>query len=399
MARALVFLTDAFGGRGGIAQFNRDLLTSLSSDPAYTRVVALPRLIFDKSPRVPPRLDFRKQSASGKVRYIVESAQAVLSERFDVVICSHINLLPIAAAAAAAQRVPLLLVLYGIEAWTPPRGLAAKLVKRADAVVAISDYTKRRFLEWSGVESSRVHVIPCCVDAKRFGIGPKRDDLLGRYGLRGRTVMLTVARLAGKERAKGIDEVLESLSDIAREIPNVSYLIVGDGHDRERLEEKAFALGLSNRVVFAGFVEEEEKADHYRLADAYVMPGRGEGFGIAYLEALACGLPIVASSLDASAEVVLNRSFGRVVNPERPQELRAACVDVLTGNDGEREVPRELATFSLGRFKARWNWLLAEMSVGDLATHPTLVREPAFAGGWGSRGDKPTPAASMAVEP
>jgi phosphatidylinositol alpha-1,6-mannosyltransferase len=345
MARALVFLTDAFGGRGGIAQFNRDLLTSLANDPAYTRVVALPRLLFEQSPRVPKKLEFRKESAGGKIRYVVESVRAVMSEKFDVVICAHINLISIAAAAAAAQRVPLLLVVYGLEAWKAPRGLAAKLVKRADAVVAISEYTKKQFLAWSGVKSAKVHVIPCCVDARRFGVGPKRDDLLRKYRLRGRTVMLTVARLAGRERAKGIDEVMESLTDIAREIPNISYLVVGDGHDRERLEEKAIALGVSNRVVFAGFIPEEEKADHYRLADAFVMPGRGEGFGIVYLEALACGLPIVASSLDASAEVVLNRSFGRVVNPDRPEDLRASCREVLAENRGIREVPRELAMF------------------------------------------------------
>jgi phosphatidylinositol alpha-1,6-mannosyltransferase len=402
MARALVFLTDAFGGRGGIAQFNRDLLTSLSNDSAYTRVVALPRVLFDKSPAVPQNLDFRTQSAGGKLRYLVQSLKAAASERFDVVICSHINLLPIAAAAAAAQRVPLLLVVYGIESWKAPRGLSAKLVKQASAVVAISEYTKRRFLEWSGVESSRVHVIPCCVNMKRFGVGPKRDDLLLRYRLRGRTVMLTVARLAGKERAKGIDEVMESLPEIAREIPNIAYLVVGDGHDRKRLEEKAVSLGVSNRVVFAGFVAEEEKVDHYRLADAYVMPGRGEGFGIVYLEALACGLPIIASSLDASAEVVLNRSFGRVVNPDRPAELRDACVDVLAENDGIRDVPRELAMFSLARFKARWNWLLTEMSVGDLAENPPLLREPAFTSGWGGGRmygvETQTPTTTVAIE-
>ena len=374
----------------------------MADDSAYTRVVALPRVLFEKSPAVPQNLDFRKQSAGGKVRYVIESLKAVTRERFDVVICSHINLLPIAAAAAAAQRVPLLLVVYGIEAWKPPRGLAAKLVKRASAVVAISEYTKRRFLEWSGVESSRVHVIPCCVNMKRFVVGPKRDDLLRKYRLRGRTVMLTVARLAGKERAKGIDEVLESLPAIAREIPNISYLIVGDGPDRERLEEKALSLGVSNRVVFAGFVAEEEKVDHYRLADAYVMPGRGEGFGIVYLEALACGVPIIASSLDASAEVVLNRSFGRVVNPDRPAELKAACVDVLAENNGIRDVPRELALFSFARFKARWNWLFTEMSVGDLAAHPPLVREPAFVSGWGGGGvygvETQTPTTSVAIE-
>jgi phosphatidylinositol alpha-1,6-mannosyltransferase len=358
----------------------------LADDAAYTRVVALPRVLFEKEPAVPQNLDFRQRSAGGKVRYIIESLKAVARERFDVVICSHINLLPIAAAAAAAQRVPLLLVVYGIEAWKPPRGLAAKLVKKASAVVAISEYTKRRFLEWSGVESSRVHVIPCCVNMKRFVVGPKRDDLLRKYGLCGRTVMLTVARLAGQERAKGIDEVMESLTNIAREIPNISYLIVGDGSDRERLEEKAASLGLSNRVVFAGFVAEEDKVDHYRLADAYVMPGRGEGFGIVYLEALACGVPIIASSLDASAEVVLNRSFGRVVNPDRPAELKAACVDVLAENEGIREVPRELAMFSFARFKARWNWLFTEMRVGDLAAHPPLVREPVFGSGWGAGG-------------
>jgi hypothetical protein len=91
-----------------------------------------------------------------------------------------------------------------------------------------------------------------------------------------------------------------------------------------------------------------------------------------------------------------------VVNPDRPTELQAACVDVLAENVGDRAVPRELVMFSLARFRARWNWLLAEMSVGDLATHPTLAREPAFAGGWGSGGlyavDTPTPTTSRAIE-
>jgi asparagine synthase (glutamine-hydrolysing) len=119
MARALVFLTDAFGGKGGIAQFNRDLLTSLCSDATSGRVVALPRILFDRPGRVPKNLTFRVESAGGRMRYVRESVRAVVGERFDVVICSHINLMPIAVAAAAAQRIPLLLVLYGIEAWTP----------------------------------------------------------------------------------------------------------------------------------------------------------------------------------------------------------------------------------------------------------------------------------------
>jgi len=316
------------------------------------------------------------------------------------VICSHIDLITIASAAAAAQRVPLLLVTYGSEAWQAPwSAVATRLATRADAVVATSEYAKRRFLEWSKMRASQVHVIPRCVDAKRFGIGEKRDDLLRKYHLRGRTVLLTVARLVGKERAKGIDEVMESLTEIAREIPNISYLIVGEGPDRDRLEEKAAALGLDNRVVFAGYVSDSEKADHFRLGDAYAMPGRGESSGAAFLEALASGLPIVASSLDASGEIVLNRSFGRAVDPNHPEELQAAVIEVLS--DPERAVPRELSNFSRERFNARLGWLLAELGVGDAASHPTPAHEPDYAGGDDSRGVygvKSPPTVAVAVE-
>ena len=121
--------------------------------------------------------------------------------------------------------------------------------------------------------ASRVHVMPCGVDMRRFSPGVKRGDLVQLYGLSGRSVLLTVARLAGVERAKGIDEMLESLPALATQVPNITYLIVGDGLDRERLEAKARSLGLADRVVFAGYIDEAAKADHYRLAD--VSPCRG----------------------------------------------------------------------------------------------------------------------------
>lgn len=372
----------------------------MSSNSAYTKVVALPRVVFDAPGEIPERLTYRTASASGKIRYAIESTRAAMGERFDAVICSHINLLPVAAAAAAVQRVPLLLVIYGVEAWEEKRGaLVTKLLKRVNAVTAISEYTKKRFLEWAGVEASSVHVLPCGVDMRKFGPGAKRGDLVRLYGLRGRSVILTVARLAGAERAKGIDEVLESLPALAKQVPNVTYLVVGDGPDRERLETKARVLGVANRVVFTGYVEEKEKADHYRLADVFAMPGRGEGFGIVYLEALASGVPIIASKADASAEVVLSARMGYAVNPDKPAELQAALVDLLSRVG--KAVPRELMTFSLASFRARWNWLMAEMQIGDLAEVPQPMSEVAYAGGlvddraFGV--ETPTPASSTAA--
>jgi phosphatidyl-myo-inositol dimannoside synthase len=96
---------------------------------------------------------------------------------------------------------------------------------------------------------------------------------------------MTLGRLSKHEKYKGVDGILELMPALLKDIPNIAYLIVGDGTDRKRLEEKARSLGVHGHVVFAGYIPESEKAEHYRLADAYVMPGRGEGFGIVYLEA------------------------------------------------------------------------------------------------------------------
>src|SRR5262249_24567745 len=154
--------------------------------------------------------------------------------------------------------------------------------------ISVSELTKQRFLEWAPLRKEQGHVIPDCGDLSEFGLGPKPDRLIERYGLTGRQVILTLARLSASERYKVIDEMLELLPSLARDIPNLVYLIAGDGDDRSRLQEKAIALGLSDHVVFAGYIPDREKADYYRLADTFVMPGYGEGFGIVYLEAMAC---------------------------------------------------------------------------------------------------------------
>src|SRR6185295_7156824 len=100
--------------------------------------------------------------------------------------------------------------------------------------------------------------------------------------------------------------------------PTLKYMIVGDGDDLARLEQKTFSLGLSERVIFAGRISEEEKAAHYCLADAYVMPSRGEGFGIVFLEALACGLPVMGSLADGGREALLDGALGCLVDPSNP---------------------------------------------------------------------------------
>lgn len=376
--KLLVLLTDAYGGRGGIAKFNRDLCRALSAEPLAAQLTVLPRVTpVEPVNGVPDRVEYHTKAAGSKLIYTTKAVrQAVVPKgpSFDGVICGHINLLPIAALTAWMRGVPLLLVIHGIDAWTPhPSALVRGSLSAVDHFVAVSQHTADRFLEWAPLDSEQGHVVPDCIDRTSYGSGPKRDDLLARYGLRGRTILMTLGRLSAEEQYKGHDEVLEVLPDLVIDIPDIVYLICGDGDDRSRLEAKAERLGVDDRVVFAGYVPEEEKADHYRLADAFVMPGRGEGFGIVYLEALACGVPVVASTADASQEAVRNGELGALVDPDDLGSVKRGIREALAR---PREIPGGLEYFSTERFDARWQRVVREC-IGQRDTTDSLHDHPA----------------------
>lgn len=366
----LVPLTDAFGGRGGIAQFNRDWLRALCAAPDVERVVATPRVMPDAPGDMPSALAYRTEAVAGKGRFLRTVGKEVLRGEYDGVLCGHIHLLPVAWLAAQRAGVPLLLVVHGIEARTPSdKGLANRLVPSVDAFVSVSEYTKKRLVRWSGVNPEKGTVVPNCIDRSKFGPGERPAYLEERYGLEGRTVIMTLGRLPIQEKRKGHDEVLEVLPGLIEEVQDLAYLVCGDGPDRSRLEEKAQTLCVQDHVVFAGYIPEEEKADHYRVADAFVMPGRTEGFGIVYLEALACGVPVVASSADASREAVRGRRLGTVVDPDDLDSVQSGILDAL---DEPRGVPDGLEYFSVERFRERWHRVLRDCFRREGATADVL---------------------------
>jgi glycosyltransferase involved in cell wall biosynthesis len=357
--RLLVFTTGAYGCRGGIAQFNRDMLASIATMPG-ARIVALPRIAAEQCGDLPDNIDFRVSSAGGKLRYGYEALRAINDGRQDLIVCGHLNLLPIAALAARRHRAPLVLVIYGVEAWRrhPSRGVRRALPSVA-RVVSISDHTWRRFMTWSGANARCGVLIPCCVDGDAFTPGPKPEYLLDRHDLRDKHVVLTIARLADTERYKGIDEILEVLPGVVGDWPDVRYVIAGEGSDRPRLEAKVRALRLNDIVRFAGYVSEAEKADYYRSADVFAMPSQGEGFGIVFLEAVACGIPVVASMLDASRETVLGGELGLLVDPRDRRSIQAGLLAAL-------RMPRRavahpaLSRYDRPTFVSRWHSVIRE---------------------------------------
>ncbi|HEX6102640.1 MAG TPA: glycosyltransferase family 4 protein [Alphaproteobacteria bacterium] len=355
----LVLLHDSYGAVGGIAKFNRDLLGGLAADPRVSRISVLPRVAPDAPPPASPKLEIRPRPAGGKPGYLAAAfGQRLNGGRADLVIAGHLRLLPAAIAARPKDR-PLWMIVHGIDAWEPrPHSLDPILVKAADRVIAVSGVTRDRMARWSGLPPERFALLPNCIDRSAFTPGPPDPALQARYGLGGRRVLMTLARLAERERYKGIDEVLDALPSLVREFPDLSYLVVGDGPDRARLKAKSSTLGLADRVVFAGRIPEEEKVAHYRLADAFAMPGRGEGFGIVYLEALACGLPVLGSRIDGSRDALLDGRLGILVDPADPQDVLAGLRRLLRAPKG---VPAELARFDRDRFEERLSRLLDEV--------------------------------------
>jgi phosphatidyl-myo-inositol dimannoside synthase len=366
--KILAFLHDAYGGLGGISQYNRDLLDALLADSRIDRVTALPRILGSREEALPAKLVWRREAGRGIAAYLRACLKAMFGARPDLVLCLHIHLLPVAWLASCVTRAPLWLVIFGIDAWKRPRNpLLAWLSRRARRVISISEVTTVRFQSWAQLPADRLRLLPCIVDLAHFRPGPADPILQARYGLAGKRVLFTFGRLVSAERAKGMDEVMAAMPGLLADYPDLVYLIGGGGPDRPRLEAKAKSLGLEARVIFAGRIAEEEKVAHYHLADAYVMPSRGEGFGIVILEAMACGVPALASSKDGGREALLEGRLGLLVDPDDLASVSSGIRAVLARPKGR---PAGLDFYSVAANRARVSGLLdeiAERGAGSVA--------------------------------
>lgn len=342
--RILLLCTDAYGGHGGIALFNRELLAALVAQPWCDEVVVVPRVIPHRNEDpIPAKVTFLEDAAKGALRYM-RTIRAVRRERFDLVICGHVNLLPV---AAVVSRDPLLIT-HGIEAWHHLRDpFSERFLHRCRGIVSVSALTRDRILAWSGYRGA-TFVLPNAVRLERYGMRPKDPGLVARYRLGGKRVLLTVGRIVSQERYKGFDEVIEVLPELP---PDVVYLVAGGGNDTPRLRAKTHDLGVADRVVFTGLFAEEEKPDLYNLADVYVMPSRGEGFGFVFLEAMASGVPVIASSQDGGREAILDGQLGLLVDPTNQAAIRAAIEELLL--PGHRGIPAGLGYFAFENFVER----------------------------------------------
>ena len=243
--------------------------------------------------------------------------------------CGHVNFAPVCDWIKRLMGIPYMVVTYGIDVWDIHSRRQLRALERASLVTALSEYTRYRIA--GQVElGDRLVVQPHPV-RDLFAPAPKPDRLAGRFCLRDKKVVLTVSRLAKSERYKGYDRVIAALGAVASRVPNVAYLIVGDGDDLPRARRHAEECGVADRVVFAGAVPNEQLPAYYNLSDIFVMPSKNEGLGIVYLEALACGKPVIAGATGGARDALRNGELGQLVNPDNTPAIADAIADTLTG--------------------------------------------------------------------
>lgn len=238
-------------------------------------------------------------------------------------------------------------------------GLRTRLLTRADALFPVSRYTAG-LLEARGVAPGRVTVVPNGTDAARFAPGDA-TDLREALGVADRRVVLTVCRLVPR---KGVDTVLRALARTAAACPDVVYLIGGTGPDRPRLEALARAEGVADRVRFLGRIPDEALPHHYRACDVFVMPSRldpphVEGFGIVFLEANACGKPVIGARTGGIPDAIREGETGLLVEPDDPAALAEALTDLLTHPDRAARLGRQGRTRVLA--EATWDHVAARL--------------------------------------
>ncbi len=262
--------------------------------------------------------------------FALSSAAWAIRDRPRLIFSCHPNFARVGVAARAWAGAPFWTAAHGIDVWEDCPPAVVRALQRCDRILAVSEFTKRKMIEGHGVPATKISVLPNTYDAQRFSLGEIDPSVRAEFGLPpAARLLLSVGRLAEPKRLKGFDKVIEAMPAILREVPEAVYLLAGTGPDRSRLEEIAVACGVRQQIVFAGFVPDSRLAALYRSCDAMVMPSKKEGFGIVFLEALACGLPVIAGNVDASGEPLLNGELGVLIDPDNVAEIAHACSQLL----------------------------------------------------------------------
>jgi glycosyltransferase involved in cell wall biosynthesis len=225
-------------------------------------------------------------------------------------------------------------------------------LRRANAIIAISEFTKRSLIEALRIPAERIHVVYSAVEHDRFRPMSVPDAFRAKYGLS--KEWCYVLYVGSDDPRKNLRTLVRAFHLVKRQVGNVKLLKVGAPHflrERQQLLILIEELGLQEDVLFFDHVPDEDLPLFYNVADVFVLPSLYEGFGLPVLEAMACGTPVVVTNSASLPEVI--GDAGCVARPSDVQELACQLQKVLREPEHRsclRRAGEERArTFDLGR--------------------------------------------------
>jgi len=329
--RVLFLAPEVFYSPGGIQTYNQQLVNALRDLGYNLKVVSLNDAVrFSLKGYFfvgAGRFKFLK-----KILFILYALKETIFFKPVLIISAHINFSLCCAFINRFFKIPFFTVIYGIEL-EKTKWLNKLAVKSAKKIISISNFTKEKFLAlFPPVKREDVFIIYPFVDVNKFRPHTKDLSLLQRLGLApSDKIILTVARLSKEEKYKGYDRVILAISGIIEELPQIRY-IIGGGGDKEEIERIKVLVkekGLKQKVILTGFIPAQELVNYYNLCDCFVMPSEREGFGMVFLEALACGKPVIAGNKDGSQEALKAGKLGLLVDPKDIFQLRQAITSIF----------------------------------------------------------------------
>jgi len=286
----------------------------------------------DLMPQYLPSENFRG-FGTNRVYFILNTL--FQARKKDVVILSHINLALVGLLVKFLNpRCKVWLVTHGIEVWRPLSFFKRTILKNCDKVICVSYFTLQQIIQRHGTNPDRCTVLNNAVDPfmKLPETFIKPAHLLKRYGITSdNPVLFTLTRLASTEQYKGHDQVIKVLSKLKHQFPDIKYILAGqyDRDEEVRIQKLISNHSVEQQVILTGFIDESELSDHFLLADMFVLPSKKEGFGIVFIEALACGLPVICGNVDGSIDAICHGELGKAINPDDLGELESALSDYL----------------------------------------------------------------------
>lgn len=291
----------------------------------------------------------------------------------ETLILGHVSLAPLGQALRYLKLIrSYVVVLHGIEAWRRLRLPERISCKAADRIVATTRFTKFQFAEKNDVSAERISIVPLAVERVSL------DETAPERPTEGPLRLLFVGRLWACERYKGLDELLDAVALLSCDGLSMHLKVIGTGDDLPRFREKACALGIQHSVEFAGTVDREGLSHAYAQCDLFVLPSRGEGFGIAYLEAMSCAKACIGACSGGVPEVIDDRCDGFLVHYGDVAELAERIRELANDRDllsvfGRRAQAKVREKYLFGNMLANWRMLMRASSAHESSESHQII--------------------------